>query len=52
MGRIFPMETPYIAQNKQVVDLKPWKNRHWINGLLIVIMILLFFVFSKWGLAS
>lgn len=52
IGRIFPMEHPYVAQNKQVVDLKPWKNRHWINGLLIIIMVLLFVVFSKWGLAS
>ncbi|ATP57406.1 solute:sodium symporter family transporter [Pedobacter ginsengisoli] len=52
IGRLFPMQTPYKAQNKQVVDLKPWKNRHWINGLLLLFMILLFLVFSKIGIAK
>lgn len=46
IGKLYPMETPYIAQNKSVVDLKPWKNRHWVNGLLLIIMILLFLLFS------
>lgn len=52
IGKLFPMQTAYIAQNKQVVDLKPWKNRHWVNGLLLLIMVILFVLFSKSGLAT
>ncbi|WP_316753079.1 solute:sodium symporter family transporter [Pedobacter gandavensis] len=52
IGKIVPMKSPYVAQNKQVVDLKPWKNRHWVNGLLLLLMVLLFLVFSKIGIAS
>lgn len=52
IGKFLPMNTPYAAQNKQVVDIKPWKNRHWVNGLLLVIMIVLFLLFSKAGIAK
>jgi SSS family solute:Na+ symporter len=52
VGKLLPMETAYVAQNKQAVDLKPWKNRHWINGLLLLVMIILFLVFSKTGIAT
>ncbi|MBB2147573.1 solute:sodium symporter family transporter [Pedobacter gandavensis] len=52
IGKMFPMQNDYVAQNKQVVDLKPWKNRHWFNGLLILLMILLFLLFSKIGIAT
>lgn len=51
IGKMAPMQTAYVAQNKQVVDLKPWKNRHWINGLLLLFMIIMFLVFSKIGIA-
>ncbi|WP_316792572.1 solute:sodium symporter family transporter [Pedobacter frigoris] len=52
IGKLLPMETAYVAQNKQAVDLKPWKNRHWVNGLLLLVMIILFLVFSKTGIAK
>ncbi|ETZ23196.1 solute:sodium symporter family transporter [Pedobacter sp. V48] len=52
IGKLLPMQTAYVAQNKQLVDLKPWKNRHWINGLLLLIMIVLFVLFSRSGIAS
>lgn len=52
IGRLAPMETAYVAQNKQVVDLKPWKNRHWINAMLLLFMVILFLVFSKIGIAK
>lgn len=52
IGRLYPMETAYVAQNKSVVDLKPWKNRHWVNGLLLLIMIVLFLLFSPLYLAA
>ena len=52
IGKLFPMQTAYVAQNKQVVDLKPWKNRHWVNGLLLLIMVILFILFSRSGIAT
>lgn len=52
IGKLVPMQTAYVAQNKQVVDLKPWKNRHWVNGLLLLIMIILFVLFSRSGIAT
>jgi SSS family solute:Na+ symporter len=52
IGRLYPLKTAYIAQNKQVVDLKPWKNRYWVNGLLLLIMVLLFLFFSPAYLAN
>ncbi|WP_316777495.1 solute:sodium symporter family transporter [Pedobacter antarcticus] len=52
IGKLYPMPIPYSAQNKQVVDIKPWKNRHWVNGSLLIIMVLLFLLFSKAGLVK
>lgn len=52
IGKLYPMERAYIAQDKPIVDLKPWKNRHWVNGLLLLIMILLFLLFSPLYLAA
>jgi len=52
IGKIIPMETAYVQQNKGIVDLKPWRNRHWVNGLLLLAMIILFVVFSKIGIAK
>lgn len=52
IGKLHPMEKAYIPQHKPVVDLKPWKNRHWVNGLLLLLMILLFLLFSPLYLAA
>ncbi|AOM76341.1 solute:sodium symporter family transporter [Pedobacter steynii] len=52
IGKLYPMERAYVAQNKPVVDLKPWKYRHWVNGLLLLIMILLFLLFSPLYLSA
>lgn len=52
IGKLHPMKKAYIPQHKPVVDLKPWKNRHWVNGLLLLLMILLFLLFSPLYLAA
>lgn len=52
IGKLYPMEVPYVATDKSIVDLKPWKNRHWANAILIIAMISLFIIFSKIGIAA
>lgn len=52
IGKFVPMQKAYVAQNREVVNLEPWKNRHWINGLLLLAMVLLFVLFSKMGIAK
>lgn len=52
IGKIYPMKVPYVATDKSMVDLKPWKNRHWVNAVLIIAMISLFILFSKIGIAA
>jgi SSS family solute:Na+ symporter len=45
------METPYTPKNLAVVDLDPWRNRHWFFGLLLAFMAAAFLLFSKAGIA-
>jgi SSS family solute:Na+ symporter len=52
IGKMMPMEVPYQRERMAIVDLKPWKNRYWYNGILILLMILLFVLFSPLGLAK
>lgn len=46
IGRLRPMPVPYHQKMNNLVDIKPWKNRHLYSVLLLVIMILMFFIFS------
>lgn len=41
----------YTEIKLESVELTPWKNRYWYFGALIIGMLILFIVFSKWGLA-
>ncbi len=52
IGKVMPMEVPYSRGRMAIVDLKPWKNRYLINGILLILMILLFVLFSPLGLAK
>lgn len=47
-----PMSAPYSPKNMAVVDLKPWRNRHWFFGLLLALMAAAFLLFSKAGIAQ
>jgi len=51
IGRFFPLEKAYELKMENMVDVKPWKARYFYNGLLIVLMILVFALFSKVGIA-
>ena len=50
-GRLWPREVPFKLINTAVVPLQPWKNRFWYFGILLVLMVLSFLVFSPLGIA-
>jgi SSS family solute:Na+ symporter len=50
IGRMYPMPVPYKQKMNNLVDLKPWKNRHIYSIILLVLMILVFAIFSSIGL--
>jgi SSS family solute:Na+ symporter len=51
IARWKPMEAPYMPKNLAVVDMNPWRNRHWFFGLLLAFMAAAFLLFSKAGIA-
>ncbi|MES1249547.1 MAG: solute:sodium symporter family transporter, partial [Chitinophaga rupis] len=52
IGRLYPMATPYRQQVNNLVDIRPWKSRHVYMAILLVMMTMLFVIFSKAGLAK
>jgi SSS family solute:Na+ symporter len=52
IGKIYPAPTPYHHKINNLVSLTPWKNRHYITGILILLMILMFVAFSPLVLAK
>lgn len=52
VGKIAPMETPYVMKDAQVVEMKPWKYRKAATVICIVLMLCLYATFSPLGLAG
>lgn len=52
IARWKPTATSYTPSNLAVVDMKPWRNRHWFFGLLLAFMAAAFILFSKAGIAQ
>jgi SSS family solute:Na+ symporter len=52
IGKIRPMSSPYHRRMTAVVNIQPWKNRHWYSAALIILMITLFALFSPLGLVK
>jgi len=52
IGRLFPMAIPYQQKTNNLVDIKPWNNRHLYAVLLLLLMVLVFLIFSPAGLAK
>lgn len=52
IGKLYPMPVPYAQKLNNQVDLEPWKNRHIYTGILLILMILLFILFSPLVLAK
>jgi SSS family solute:Na+ symporter len=52
IGRLYPMPVPYQLKVNNLVNLDPWKNRHIYAGILVIVMILMFVLFSPLVLAK
>lgn len=52
IGKIKPRETPYKMSMKTVVNIEPWEYRYEAGGFITFLMIAMYIVFSKLGLAS
>jgi SSS family solute:Na+ symporter len=52
IGKLYPMPVPYQQKLNNVVNIEPWKNRHIYSGILLVLMILMFILFSPLILAK
>ncbi|MDF2188271.1 solute:sodium symporter family transporter [Paraflavitalea sp. CAU 1676] len=52
ISRWMPRHEPYSTPHLAVVDLKPWRHRHYFFFLLIVLMAGAFLLFSKAGIAD
>ena len=52
IGKIAPRETDFIQKNADVVDLTPWKHRKVASAIAVVLMVLLYVLFSPLGLAG
>jgi SSS family solute:Na+ symporter len=52
IGKLYPMPVPYQQKLNNQVNIEPWKNRHIYSGILLVLMILMFILFSPLILAK
>ena len=52
IGKIRPLATPYQFRQVAVIDVRPWKNRHWYSIGLILAVVVLFLLFSPFGLVK
>lgn len=52
IGKLYPMPVPYRQKLNNVVDMKPWENRHIYSGMLLLLMVLMFILFSPLVLAK
>jgi SSS family solute:Na+ symporter len=51
IGRLRPQDAPPAMQPTAVVPLRPWKNRWWYFGILLLMMVGMFVLFSPLGIA-
>ena len=52
IGRLQPLKQPFNLVDTAVVNIQPWKGRFWYFGALLILMILMFVVFSPLGIAK
>ena len=52
IGKIKPRETAYVMEIRNVVDIEPWEHRHAAGGVVVFLMISMYIVFSKLGIAG
>ena len=51
IGHFRPQDPPFAMHNTAVVPLRPWKNRWWYFGILLLLMVGMFILFSPLGIA-
>jgi SSS family solute:Na+ symporter len=51
-GKLYPMQIPCQQKTNNIVDIQPWKNRHYYSVILLALMKLVFIIFSPMGLAK
>ena len=51
IGRMFPLAEPFTQKANNLVDLQPWKKRHIYSVGLLILVVLIFVLFSPIGLA-
>ncbi len=51
IGKIKPMETEYVMPVSNIVEMEPWKHRYTFSGFVVFVMLSMYVVFSKLGLA-
>jgi SSS family solute:Na+ symporter len=52
IGKLHPLEQPFTMPDMALVNIQPWKNRYWYFGVLVLLMVAVFVLFSPLGLAS
>lgn len=52
IGKIHPMDHDFVLQTHELVDVHPWKYRFRMAGVVIWLMINMYIIFSKLGLAK
>ncbi|ONI42347.1 solute:sodium symporter family transporter [Candidatus Epulonipiscium fishelsonii] len=52
IGKIRPMEVPYKMPENSPVEMNPWKERYLFSGAVMFVMISMYIVFSKYGIAK
>jgi len=51
-GKLYPMKVPYKAVDKKLVNTTPWKYRHIVSVILVLIVIAAYILFSPLGIAT
>lgn len=46
IGRMYPMETPYVPEKSNVVAVVPWKHRHVFAAALILMVVGVYLLFT------
>ncbi len=51
IGKLRPNEVDFVLEDNKLVDIQPWKNRYRASGFVIFVMIGMYVIFSKLGIA-
>ncbi len=52
IGKVKPMEKAFVLEDKELVNVEPWKNRFRASAFVVFVMLSMYIVFSDLGLAK